>query len=411
MSMQRSARGLMAVLGGVVLVLGLLGGVAAAPPDDERAALYEVRADLVDALREIKADLARYRSYRDEPAWYIVDQGWGYVDLERLPDHVPIVRYLHDHPGALELLSAWPFWLDAPFLSSVSLLLDESSSSADVGRTAAALASGLSQTRDEKASLVRERLQLAREERELTITAIDTLDAIIERLGLPVPSPSAADVVMRPQPTPAPGTAGVMAAFREDLADEVASMRERMWSCRQWIDDPDVYVEGDYVLAGFDLARLPDFERAVELIRDDVGAWAIFDAPAARGSDLDIATRLYLDTFDDAPADLAEIAADVIEANRQTAKQKRNRHCVEILGEGKRNRDALVDALATADEIAAALGLVPEAAPTLTLTPRPTQPPAPEPTSTPTPEPEPTPEPTPVAVPDETPPPNPFADL
>jgi hypothetical protein len=431
--MRQSVRGLQAALGGVALALGLLGGAVAAPSEDEQAALYEVRSDLVEALRDIKVDLARYRSYRDDPSWYVVGEGWGFVDLDRLIDHVPIARHLLDQPGTFEALSAQPFWLDAPLIASVSLLLDESDSSATVGRTASALAGQLSQSREQKAALVREQLQLAREERELTITALDTLDALIEGLGLPLPGPSADDVVIGPGATPGPGTAGVMAAFREQLAADVAASRARIRSCREWIGDPDVYIDDDYVYAGFDLARLPDFERAVELIRDDAGLWAIFNAPAARGSDLDIATRLYLDTFEDVPADLSRITAGVVEANRQASKQKRNEHCVGILGEGKRNRDALVEALATADEISATLGLMREPAPPAPpATPAPTAqptspPPPPAPTAQPTPPPtltpRPTPTPTPAATPPpeasptakpesmETPVPDPFADL
>lgn len=408
--MRQRVRGLAVALSGILVALGLFGGGAVAS-DGEQAALYAARSELVDALREVKADLARYRSYRDDPDWYIVGDGWGFVDLERLDDHVPIARYLEDHPGLYDVLSAQPFWLDAPLVASVSLLMDEAGSAADVKRAAATLASRLTQSRDEKAPLVRDLLQLAREERELTITAIDTLDALLEGLGLPVPGPAADDVKVVSDGGPGPGTSGVMAAFREGLSADLDWARTRIWECRDWIKDPDAYIHDPLDVSGFDLARLSDYERAVEFIRDNVWARAILDAPAARLGDLDVATSLYLETFERVPEDLSEVTDAVVEANRQTSRRKRNVHCVEVLGSGLRYRDALAGALAAADEIAAALGLASDPAPAPTSTPTP----APESTPTPAPEPPPTPAPqptpTPAEVPDETLPPNPFADL
>jgi hypothetical protein len=396
--MRQRVRGLGVALSGILVALGLFGGGAVAS-DGEQAALHAARAELVDALRDVKADLARYRSYRDDPGWYVVGDGWGFVDVERLHDHVPIARYLEDHPGLYDLLSAQPFWLDAPLVASVSLLMDEAGSAADVERAAATLASRLTQSRDEKATLVRDALQLAREERELTITAIDTLDALLEGLGLPVPGPAADDVKVASDRGPAPGTSGVMAAFREGLSADLDRARARIWDCRDWIKDPDAYIHDPLDVTGFDLARLGDYERAVEFIRDNVWARAILDAPAARLSDLDVATSLYLETFERVPEDLSEVTDAVVEANRQTSQRKRNVHCVEVLGTGLRYRDALDGALAAADEIAAALGLASEPAQASTSTP------------SPAPEPPPTPAPRSTPAPDETLPPNPFADL
>ena len=190
---------------------------AAALSDAETQAIHGFRDELVQALRDAKAELARYRAYRDESRWATIYDGWGYVDIERLADYVPIAQHVEDHPDILGLLSAEPFWLDAPLIASVELLTDEAASSADVPRAAEALTASLAQTRAEKAKVVRPFIKAAREERELTITAIDTLDALIEDLGLPVPGPAADDVVAEPDPEPRAGPDGVMAAFHEDV--------------------------------------------------------------------------------------------------------------------------------------------------------------------------------------------------
>lgn len=395
--MRQCARGLLAVLGGSLLTVGLVGGAMSAPGAEEIDAIYEFREQLVEALREAKGELQEYRAYRDDPRWYVVEGGWGYVDVERLEDYAPIAQYVEDHPGSFDVLSTQPFWLDAPLVASVSLLIDEAASSADVPRAAEALAASLIQTADEKAPDVRPLIQYAREERELTLTAIDTLDAMLEQMGLAVPGPSADDIEADPSSV-ADGTSGVMAAFRTEVEEDLAAMRQRIRDCRTWIDDRDAYIHDDFGTAGFDLARLADYETAVEFIREHVWARSVLDAPAARDSALDIATDLYLNTFEDPPDDLGEITAAVVKAKRQKTKQKRNA-CVEILGTGKRHRDALAAALALTDQITDSLGLVlaPTPAPTLLPTPTPTL------------EPEPTPVPTPVPL--ETPAPDPFADL
>ena len=197
-----------------------------------------------------------------------------------------------------------------------------------------------------------------------------------------------------------------MAAFRQELVADLAYINGRIRDCRAWIDDPDTHVAYDPDIAGFDLERLSDFESAVEFIRDHDWAWAIFDAPAAQGSDLDIATRLYLETLKPVPRDLAEITGAVIEANRQASGKKRS-YCSGPLGEGTRYRDAVAASLALSDEITEALGLVVEPTPLPVPTPRPTPRPAtPEPSLLPAP----TPEPTLPSEPAESVPPNPFLD-
>ena len=268
----------------------------------------------------------------------------------------------------------------------------------------------LDESADEKAADVRPYLQYAREERELTITAIDTLDAMLEQLGLVVPGPNADDVAADAHPAPGEGTAGVMAAFRAEVEADLATMRQRIRQCRDWIDDRDAYVQDDFGTGALDLARLGDYERAVEFIRDHIWARAVLDAPVARDSTLDIATDLYLETFEQVPDDLGQITKAVVKARRQTAKQKRNA-CIEILGTGKRNRDALADSLALTDEIARALGLDLAATPLSPPAPRPTPAPEPEPSPTPAPEREPSPTPEPAVGAMETPVPDPFADL
>ena len=348
-----------------------VGDAVAAPSESEAAAIYRVRAELIEALRETKTEWARYKAYRDEPQWSIVDDGWGYVDVDRLADYVPIAQYVEDHPEAFEVLSGQPFWLDSSLVASVSLLIDEASSAADVPRAARKLAKRLSQTADEKAPTVRPYLRMGGEETELAITAIDTLDAVIEGLGLAVPGPPADEVLAEPRPTPEHGPGGAMAAFHQELAADLAFIGSRIQDCRAWIDDPDMHVADDPDIAGFDLQRLSDFERTVEFIRDHDWAWAIFDAPAAQGSDLDIAMQLYLETLKPVPRDLAQITSAVIEASRQTSARKRS-FCVGPLGEGKRYRDALRASLALSNEITEALGLVVEPASPPAGTPQPT---------------------------------------
>ncbi len=194
-----------------------VGPAVTAPSESEAAAIYRVRAELIEALRETKTDFAKYKAFGAEPRWYIVEDGWGYVDVDRLADYVPIARYVEDHPGTFEVLSGQPFWLDSSLVASVSLLIDEASSGADLPRAARKLAKRLSQSADEKAPTVRPYLKMGREELELTVTAIDTLDALIEGLGLAVPGPPAADVVAAPGPAPEHGPGGAMAAFRQEL--------------------------------------------------------------------------------------------------------------------------------------------------------------------------------------------------
>ncbi len=129
--MRWTAHGLVALVAGVLLGSSLVSGALAQVSDPESAVIFDLsrvpndeaaqrelfsatdvsdaetlaihgfRDELVQALRDAKAELARYRAYRDEPRWATIYDGWGYVDIERLADYVPIAQHVEDHPDAL----------------------------------------------------------------------------------------------------------------------------------------------------------------------------------------------------------------------------------------------------------------------------------------------------------------------
>ncbi len=214
---------------------------------------------------------------------------------------------------------------------------------------------------------------------------------MIEGLGFGRARPVADEVVAEPLPSRSTARAGPWLPSARSWwpTSPTSAVASRTAASGSTIRDTHVAYDPD--IAGFDLERLSDFESAVEFIRDHDWAWAIFDAPAAQGSDLDIATQLYLETLNPVPATSRRSTGAVIEANRQASGKKRS-YCSGPLGEGKRYRDALKASLALSNEITAALGLVVEpTSPPVEIPPPTSQPATPAPSPTPAPTPEPTP--------------------
>lgn len=389
-----------AVLGTALLVLDL---APMATAQDEAvtadAAYGGFRAALVEDLAETRARLAAASTWIKDPDWYLVqtpDTGVVGVRRSRLADHAAL---LADPAFAsrADLLDDPVYAWDEEFTMALSLISGEGG---DPVAAAERLAGSLSQTGDEKQTMLRLERRYLRADRDELVAAIDAFDGAMDDLGIELADVAADDT--RPDQVPAAeAPIDLLLAFRDELVADRVALETRIAGCRAAIDEDDVIALGpeeafkfsdqlhlsDVVV--FDLPTLPAYAGFPAWLRDVPGAWDRFDAivapDTARRTPL-LGAMLLFSFWQDWPPGMRAIAQRAWPNQRRSAKADRSlcRPQLELL---RPERDRLDTAIAALDEYLASSALDDE--------------PSPQPADMLVPTPEPS----------DTPPPNPFADL